>query len=160
MSLVCRELTGITFALWHTLRNNRRVLIRTSKSLLRNYRYIGMLVLARINANGNINDASFERLHQWKLRAEQEPFAPNWFVSSGLALAWSTPVLDSVKGCWRVATPATFHRSLHRTNSVCPTFHQLLLPFTEAYIEPTPFAQIGQGYLGRDLCEGILLHIR
>jgi len=25
---------------------------------------------------------------------------------------------------------------------------------------PTPFAQIGQGYLRRDLCEGILLHLR
>jgi len=25
---------------------------------------------------------------------------------------------------------------------------------------PTPFAQIGQGYLMWDLCEGILLHLR
>ena len=45
------------------LRNNLRVLIRTSISLLRNYRHIGKLVLPRINANGNFNDASFERLH-------------------------------------------------------------------------------------------------
>ena len=38
---------------------------------------------------------------QWKPRAEQEPFAPNWFASSGLALVWSIPVLASVKCCWR-----------------------------------------------------------
>jgi len=71
---------------------------------------------------------------QWKPRAEQEPFAPNWFVSSGLALAWSSPVLASVKGCWR---------------DLLVNLHA-----------PTPFAQSGQGYLRRDLCEGILLHFR
>ena len=37
---------------------------------------------------------------QWKPRAEQKPFVPNWFVASGFALVWSTPVLSSVKGCW------------------------------------------------------------
>ena len=66
---------------------------------------------------------------QWKPRAEQEPFAPNWFALSWLALVWSTPVLASVKGCWR----------------------GLLVNLNA----PTPFAQIGQGYLWRDLCEGI-----
>jgi len=71
---------------------------------------------------------------QWKPRAEQEPFAANWFVSSGLALVWSTPVLASVKGCWR---------------GLLVNLHS-----------PTPFAQIGQGYLRRDLCQGILLHLR
>jgi len=30
---------------------------------------------------------------QWKQRAEPEPFAPNRFVPSGLALVWSTAVL-------------------------------------------------------------------
>jgi len=63
MSLVCRELTDIIIALYHTLRNNRRVLMRTSNSLLRNYRYIATIVLARIKANGNFNNASLERLH-------------------------------------------------------------------------------------------------
>jgi len=63
MSLVCRELTDIIIALYHTLRNNRRVLMRTSDSLLRNYRYIATIVLARIKANGNFNDASLKRLH-------------------------------------------------------------------------------------------------
>ena len=79
MSLVCRQLTGIIIALEHTLRNNRRVLTGTSNSLLRNYRYIGMIVPARINANGNCNDASFERLHsvsglgiKYKCRVEPE----------------------------------------------------------------------------------------
>jgi len=38
---------------------------------------------------------------QWKPRAEQESFAPNWFASSGLVLVGSTPVLASVNGCWR-----------------------------------------------------------
>jgi len=71
---------------------------------------------------------------QWKPRAEQEPIAPNWFLSSGLALVWSTPVLASVKGCWR---------------GLLVNLHA-----------PTPFGQIGQGYLRRDLCEGILLHLR
>jgi len=63
MSLVCRELTGLIIALYHTLRNNRRVLMRTSNSFLRNYRYVATIVLARIKANGNCNDASLERLH-------------------------------------------------------------------------------------------------
>jgi len=36
--------------------------MRTSNSLLRNYRYIATIVLARIKANGNFNDASLERL--------------------------------------------------------------------------------------------------
>jgi len=63
MSLECRELTDIIIALQHTLRNNRRVLMRTSNSLLRNYRYIATMVLVRIKANGNFNDASLERLH-------------------------------------------------------------------------------------------------
>jgi len=63
MSLECRELTDIIIALQHTLRNNRRVLMRTSNSLLRNYRYIATIVLARIKGNGNFNDASLERLH-------------------------------------------------------------------------------------------------
>jgi len=63
MSLVCRELTDIIIALYHTLHNNRRVLMRTSKSLLRNYRYIATIELARIKANGNFNNASLERLH-------------------------------------------------------------------------------------------------
>ena len=51
---------------------------------------------------------------QWKPRAEQEPFAPNWFASTGLALVWSTPVLASVKGCWR--------------GLLMNYMHQLLLP--------------------------------
>jgi len=63
MSLVSRELTDIIIAPCHTLRNNRRVLMRTSNSLLRNYRYTATIVLARIKANGNFNDASLERLH-------------------------------------------------------------------------------------------------
>jgi len=37
--------------------------MRTFNSLLRNYRYVAMLVLARIKANGNLNDASLGRLH-------------------------------------------------------------------------------------------------
>ena len=37
--------------------------MRTSDSFLRNYRYIATIVLARIKANGNFNDASLERLH-------------------------------------------------------------------------------------------------
>jgi len=37
--------------------------MRTSNSLLRNYRYIATIVLARRKANGNFNDASLERLH-------------------------------------------------------------------------------------------------
>ena len=37
--------------------------MRTSNSLLRNYRYIATIVLARIKANGNLNDASLEQLH-------------------------------------------------------------------------------------------------
>jgi len=43
-------------------------------------------------------------------------------------------VLASVKGCWR-GLPVNLHAS-------------------------TPFAQIGQGHLRRDLCTGILLHLR
>jgi len=58
MSLVRRELTGIIIALEHTLRNNRRVLMRTRNLLLRNYRYIATIVPARIKANGNFNVAS------------------------------------------------------------------------------------------------------
>ena len=52
---------------------------------------------------------------------EQEPFAPNWSASSVLALVWSTPVLASLKGCWR---------------DLLVNLHA-----------PTPFAQIGQDYL-------------
>ena len=63
MSLACREVTDIVIALYHTLPNNRGVLMKTSNSLLRNYRYIATIVLARIKANGNFNDASLERLH-------------------------------------------------------------------------------------------------
>ena len=63
MSLVCRELTGIIIALQHMLSNNRRVVMRTSISLLRNNRCTATIVLARIKANGNFNDASLERLH-------------------------------------------------------------------------------------------------
>jgi len=37
--------------------------MRTSNSLLRNYRYIATIVLARIKTNGNFNDESLERLH-------------------------------------------------------------------------------------------------
>ena len=37
--------------------------MRTSDSLLRNYRYIATIVLARIKANGIFNDASLKRLH-------------------------------------------------------------------------------------------------
>ena len=37
--------------------------MRTSNSLLRNYPQITTIVLARIKANGNVNDASLERLH-------------------------------------------------------------------------------------------------
>jgi len=55
-------------------------------------------------------------------------------VSPGLTLVLSTPVLASVKGCWR---------------DLLVNLHA-----------PTPFAQIGQGYLRRDICEGILLHLR
>jgi len=43
-------------------------------------------------------------------------------------------VLASVKGCWR---------------GLLVNLHA-----------PTPFAQIGLGYLRRDLCVGILLHLR
>jgi len=66
---------------------------------------------------------------QWKPRAEQKPFEPNWSASSVLAFVWPTPVLASVKSYWRGSLV-----NLH---------------------PPTPFAQIGQGYLRRDLCEGI-----
>jgi len=71
---------------------------------------------------------------QWKPRAEQEQFAPKWFASSGLAHVWSTAVSASVKGCRR---------------GLLVNLHA-----------PTPFAQIGQGYLMRDLCVGILLRLR
>jgi len=54
--------------------------------------------------------------------------------SSVLALVWSTPVLAAVKGCWR---------------GLLVNLHA-----------PPPFAQIGQGYLRRDLIEGILLHFK
>jgi len=39
--------------------------MRNSNSLLRmrNYRYIATIVLARVKANRNFNDASLERLH-------------------------------------------------------------------------------------------------
>jgi len=37
--------------------------MRISNSLLRNYRFIATIVLARIKANGNFSDASLERLH-------------------------------------------------------------------------------------------------
>jgi len=37
--------------------------MRMSNSLLRNYRCIATIVVARIKANGNFNDASLERLH-------------------------------------------------------------------------------------------------
>ena len=37
--------------------------MRTSNSLLRNYRYIATIVLARIKTNGTFNDANLERLH-------------------------------------------------------------------------------------------------
>jgi len=74
------------------------------------------------------------RVTQWNIRAEQKSFAPNWFVSSGLALVWTTPVLASVKSCWR---------------DLLVNLHA-----------PTRFAQIGQGYLRRDICEGVLLHLR
>jgi len=70
---------------------------------------------------------------QSKPRAEQEPFAPNWSASSVLALVWPTPVLALVKSCWR-GLPVNLHAT-------------------------TPFAQIGQGYLRRALCVGILLHL-
>jgi len=43
-------------------------------------------------------------------------------------------VLASVEGCWR-GSPVNLHA-------------------------PTPFARIVQGYLRRDVCEGILLHLR
>ena len=58
-------------------------------------------------------------LPQWKPRAEQEPFPPNWFVLSRLALVWSTPVLASVKGCWRALLEATC------TKSFCPNWSRL-----------------------------------
>ena len=70
---------------------------------------------------------------QWKPRAEQEQFAPNRSASSVLALVWPTPVLASVKLCWR---------------GLLVNLHA-----------PTLFAQIGQGYFRRDLCVGILLHL-
>jgi len=59
---------------------------------------------------------------QSKPRAEPEPLAPNWFVSSGLALMSSTPVLASVKGCWR-GLPANFLPA-----NLWTYMHQLLLP--------------------------------
>ena len=58
---------------------------------------------------------------QWKPRDEQEPLEPDWFVWSGLALVWSTPLLASVKGCWH-GLPAHVHAL-------------------------TRFVQIGQSYL-------------
>ena len=58
---------------------------------------------------------------QWKPRAVQEPFVPNWFASSGFTLVWSTPVLALVKGCCR---------------GLLVNLHA-----------PTHFAQIGQDYL-------------
>jgi len=70
---------------------------------------------------------------QCKPRAEQEPFAPKWFMSSGLALAWSTPLLAPVKVSCR---------------GLLVNLHA-----------PTPFAQIGQGCLRRHFCERILLHL-
>ena len=96
---------------------------------------------------------------QSKPRAEQEPFAPNWFVWPLLALVWFNPVLASVKGCWRGlqvnhVDSLVSYASNHSPKS---TLHQLNLP----YIAPTPFpftfhrsvhctnsfAQNGQGYL-------------
>jgi len=62
-------------------------------------------------------------LSQWKPRAEQEPFAPKWIASSGLGLVWSTPVLASVKGCWRglpmnMHAPTPFAKSVKVTLEV------------------------------------------
>jgi len=37
--------------------------MRTSNSLLRNYRYIATIVLVRIKASGNFSDANLELLH-------------------------------------------------------------------------------------------------
>ena len=37
--------------------------MRISDSFLRNYRYIAAIVVARIKANENFNDASLERFH-------------------------------------------------------------------------------------------------
>jgi len=40
-------------------------------------------------------------------------------------------------------------------------FRQRLLAWLPVNLHaPTPFAQIGQGYLRRDFCVGILLHLR
>ena len=74
---------------------------------------------------------------QSKPRAEQEPFAPNWFVWPLLALVWFNPVLASVKGCWRGlqvnhVDSLVSYASNHSPKS---TLHQLNLP----YIAPTPF---------------------
>ena len=86
---------------------------------------------ATINAKAEPVSSEATHVFDWRL---QETFAPNSCVSSALVLMWSTPVLASVKGCWRGLL-----MNLHA---------------------PTPFAKIGQGYLRRDLCEGILLHLR
>jgi len=75
MSLVCGELTDIIIPLQHTLRNNRRVLMRTSKSLLRHCCYIATIALARIKANRNFNNASLERLHS--VRGINGVFSPS-----------------------------------------------------------------------------------
>ena len=88
MSLVCRELTGIILALEQTLRNNRRVLMRTSNSLLRNYRYIATVVLALIKANGNFNNASLERLHSVSGLGINGVLSPSDAFDLGSLLNW------------------------------------------------------------------------
>jgi len=40
-------------------------------------------------------------ISQSKPRVELEQFGPNWSTCSVLALVWYTPLLVSVKGCWR-----------------------------------------------------------
>ena len=67
---------------------------------------------------------------QWKPRAEQEPFAQNWLASSELALVWSTPMLSSVKGCWR-----GLRMNLHA---------------------PTPFPKLVKVTLGGSLCRNFV----
>jgi len=90
---------------------------------------------------------------QWRPRAEQKPFAQIDFRRQGLRSCFRrqglrscfrrqglrsglrfTPVLASVNGCWRGLLVNLYG--------------------------PTPFGQIDQGYLRRDLCVGILLHLR
>jgi len=57
-----KGLTGVIIALWHTLRGNGRVPMKT-RSLLRYLSHRARIRPARMKANGNFSDANLKRLH-------------------------------------------------------------------------------------------------